>query len=243
MRMKKIVSAVLASVVAAGICAANAFAVEDGKATYCFDNTACVEDFVSYGSVEATNMKLTHTMLESKNGNGCLIISESLTEEPADKFGGFYIEASTLGLESFQGCTVEMSVKLCEGAENCYDNFSLFSDGIIWLSQSAASLSTTEWTTLSLVLPEGANNNKVGFTIPTFNICNSDIVYIDDFVVTDANGNTVINQGDYVIKSVTIEDAASTGQNIGMTILLVILILAIVGGIGLIVSNALRRFS
>lgn len=242
MRMKKIISAILASVVAAGICAANAFAVEDGQATYCFDNSSCIEDFISYGSVDATGMKITNTVLDSKNGNGCLVISESLTETPADKFGGFYVESATFGLENFQNCKIEMSVKLCEGAEGLYENFSLCSDGIVWLTASAP-LTTTEWTTLSLSIPDGATNSQVGFTIPTFNMCNSDILYIDDFTITDADGNTILNQGDYVVKAVTSEDAASKGQNILLTILLVVLILAIVGGIGLIVSNALRRFS
>lgn len=243
MKINKIISAVLASAVAVGICAANAFAVEDGQATYCFDNTSCISDFVSYGSVEATGMKLSQTTLDSKNGNGCIVISESMTESPEDRFGGFYVEASTFGLESFQNCKIEMSVKLCEGAEGLYDNFALYSDGMVWLTQPALSLSTTEWTTLTLVLPDGATNTKAGFTIPTFTMCNSDIVYIDDFVITDANGNTVLNQGDYIAKVITTENTASEGQNILLTILLVVLILAIVGGIGMIVSKALRRFS
>ena len=242
MRMKKIISAILASVVAAGICAANAFAVEDGQATYCFDNSSCIEDFVSYGSVDATGMKIAYTDLDSKNGNGCLVISESLVEAPADKFGGFYVDAATLGLENFENCTAEISVKLCEGADSLYENFSLCSDGMVWLTSSAP-LSTSEWTTLTLTFPDGATNSQVGFTIPTFNICSSDILYIDDFVITDAEGNAILNQGDYVVKAVTVEETASKGQNILLTILLVVLILAIVGGIGLIVSNALRRFS
>ncbi len=243
MRMKKIISAILASVVAAGICAANAFAVDDGQATYCFDTATNITKLQPYGSVDATGMKLTHTVQESKNGNGCIVISESITEAPADKFGGFYIEASTLGLENFQNCTVELSVKLCEGAEGLCENFALYSDGMIWLTQSATSLSATEWTTLTLTLPDGATNDKVGFTIPTFNMCDSDILYIDDFTITDSNGSIITNQGDYEVKAIAVEDAASKGQNILLTILLVVLILAIVGGIGLIVSNALRRFS
>ena len=114
---------------------------------------------------------------------------------------------------------------------------------MIWLTQPAASLSASEWTTITLTLPEGADNNKIGFTIPTFTMCNSDILYIDDLVVTDADGNVITNQGDYEVKAVAAEETASKGQNILLTILLVVLILAIVGGIGLIVSNALRRFS
>lgn len=243
MKFKKIVSAVLASVVAAGMCAANAFAVEDGGATYCFDTADKISDFVSYGSVEATGMKLTHNVFESANGNGCIVISENTSGDAEDKFGGFYVEAATLGLETFDSCKVEMSIKLCEGAEGCYDNFALFSDGMIWLSQPVPQLSTKEWTTVTMQVSEGAKNTKAGFTIPTFQAFMGDIVYIDDFVVTDKEGKVVANMGDYDKEQVSTEDAASTGQNILMTILLVVLILAIVGGIGLIVSSAIRRFS
>lgn len=243
MKFKKIVSAVLASAVAAGMCAANAFAVEDGGATYCFDTNAKMSDFLSYGSVEQTGIELAHTVYESANGNGCIVVSENSSGDAEDKFGGFYVEAATLGLESFDGCTVEMSVKLCEGADGFYDNLALFSDGMIWLAQTAPELSTKEWTTVTMQVAEGAENTKAGFTIPTFKAFIGDIVYIDDFVVTDKDGKVVANMGDYEKEQVSTEDAASTGQNILMTILLVVLILAIVGGIGLIVSSAIRRFS
>ncbi len=242
MRMKKIISALLASAVAVGMCAANAFALEDGQATYCFDTAACLENFQTYGSVEATGTALTHTVLESKNGNGCIVVSANASEVVSEQYGGFYIDAATLGLDSFKNCTVEMSVKLCEGAENYVENLALYSDGIIYLTQTAAGLSSEQWTTITLVLPDGAANTKVGFTIPTFQVYSGDILYIDDFAVTQ-DGTIIENKGDYEVKKVAAEDAASKGQSIGMTILLVVLILAIVGGIGLIVSSAIRKFS
>lgn len=243
MKIKKIISALLASAVAAGMCAANAFAVEDGQATYCFDTGACIESFLPYGSVDAANAKLANTILESKNGNGSLVVSVDIEENIEEAYGGFYIEAASLGLDSFKSCTIEMSVKACNGSESFIDNFALYSDGIIYLTSEPVELSSEKWTTLTLVIPEGAENKKVGFTIPTFKLRSGDIVYIDDFTVTQADGTIISNQGDYEVKKVAAEDTATTGQSIGMTILLVVLILAIVGGIGLIVSSALRKFS
>ncbi len=243
MKMKKIVSAVLASVVTVGICAVSAFAVDDGKATYCFDTDAGIEKFLPYGSVEQTGTKLSHTTLESKNGNGCLVVSVDVTEAVEDTYGGFYVEASSFGLDNFKGCTVEMSVKAFEGEEISSDNLALYSDSLIYISSPADAITSTDWTAVTLAIPEGAENTKVGFTIPTFNIRSGDMVYIDDFTITQADGTVIANQGDYEVKKVASEDAASTGQSIGMTILLVVLILAIVGGIGLIVSTALRKFS
>lgn len=243
MRMKKIISAVLASVIAAGMCAANAFAVEDGGATYCFDTAAKISDFVPCGSVEETGMKLTHVTNVSQNGSGCIVVSEDSKGDVKNGYGGFYVEASRFGLSSFDNCTVEMSVKLCPGATAYYESFALYSDGSIWLSQSIDNIASETWTTIKMVVASGSENTRVGFTIPTYEEYKGDIVYIDDFVITDADGNVIANRGDYEKRTVVPEDAPSKGANIGLTILLVLLIIGIVGGIGLIISSAIRRFS
>lgn len=243
MKIRKLASAVLAAVISAGMCMANVYAIGDGEATYCFDTTAKMSDFTAFGSAENVGMKLTHTVYESDNGNGSVILSVNNAETPEQTYGGMYIEASQLGLDTFKNCKVEMSVKLCEGAEGYTDQLALFSDGLVWMTQPVVGIDEDTWTTVTLVLPDGAANTKVGFTIPTYKAYSGDVVYIDDFAVTDSNGNVIANMGDYEVKKLSVEDAASTGQNIGLTIVLVVLILAIVGGIGLIVSAAIRRFS
>ncbi len=243
MKIRKLASAVLAAVMSAGMCMVNVCAIGDGEATYCFDTNAKIVDFTAFGSAENVGMKLTHTVYETQNGNGSVILSVNNSETPEQQYGGMYVEASQFGLDTFKNCRIEMSVKLCEGAEGYADELAVFSDGLVWLTQPAAGLSTDTWTTVTLVLPDGAANTKVGFTIPTYKAYSGDVAYIDDFAITDSNGNLISNVGDYEVKKLSIDDAASTGQNIGLTIVLVVLILAIVGGIGLIVSAAIRRFS
>ncbi len=242
MKLKKFLSAVLASaVITAG--AASVGAAEDGQATYCFDSDISLSEWQTYGSTAETGFTVTQTTAVSKNGNGSILISETVGEEIANQFGGTYIEASALGLDSFQGCTVEMSVLLCEGAEGFYDNLSLYSDGMIWLTAPVENLNTETWTAVSLTIPENASNSKVGFTIPTYLLHKGDLVYIDDFTVTKADGTVIANRGDYVMKEVRSEEAVSKGTNIALTIALVVLILVIVGGIGFIVSSAIKKFS
>ncbi|MDE7303661.1 MAG: hypothetical protein K2N60_10135 [Oscillospiraceae bacterium] len=242
MKLKKFLAAAVASaVVAAG--AASVSALNDGEATYCFDTNAAMADWQTYGSVTETGTKADQTTSVSKNGNGSLIVSVNVADEVENQFGGFYVEASALGLKSFQGCTVEMSVLLCENAEGFYDNFSLFSDGMIWITAKPETLSTSEWTTVTLELPANADNSRVGFTIPTFTLHKGDILYIDDFSVTDSDGKIIANKGDYAVKAITSAESVSSGTNIVLTILLVVLILVIVGGIGIIVSSAIKRFS
>lgn len=243
MKLKKLLSAAVASVLTAASAAFAVSALNDGEAAYCFDTNAALTQWQTYGSVEETGFQAVQTTLVSKNGNGSLLVSENVPEEPENRFGGMYIDAATLGLDSFQGCTVEMSVLLCENAEGFYDNLSLFSDGMIWLTSTPVTLSTSEWTTVTLEIPQNATNNRVGFTIPTFLPHKGDIVYIDDFSVTDPDGNIIANKGDYYAKEVTSSEKVSSRTNIILTVLLVVLILVIVGGIGLIVSSAIKRFS
>ncbi len=242
MKLKKFLSAVLASaVITAG--AASVSAAEDGQATYCFDSDSSLSEWQTYGSTAETGFTITQTTAVSKNGNGSIIISEKVEEDIANQYGGAYIEASSLGLDSFQGCTIEMSVRLCEGAEGFYDSFSLYSDGMIWLTSPVENLSTETWTTVSLTIPENATNSSVGFTIPTYLLHKGDLVYIDNFTVTKADGTVIGNRGDYVIKEVRNEETVSKGTNIALTVALVVLILVIVGGIGFIVSSAIKKFS
>ena len=243
MKFKKIASALLASVVAAASAMTVSASAETANATYCFDNNSHISDWNPYGSVEQTGTAIRYTNYESLNGEGCIVISENVKGEVDDLFGGYYIEASSLGLTDFRGCTIKMSVKLCEGAENYCDNLALYTDGLIWISQNAENLSSKEWTTVSMLVPSGAENSKVGFTIPTFSTYSGDIAYIDDFTVINADGTVIANVGDYQEKSFNAEDAVPTWQNILLTILLVVLILAIIGGIGLIVSSILRKFT
>lgn len=243
MKLKKFIAAALASAVITAGAASSVSALSDGEAAYCFDTNAMMSEWQTYGSVEETGFQAVQTTRASKNGNGSLLVSVNIADEPENQFGGLYIDASSLGLSSFEGCTIEMSVMLCEGAEGFYDNFSLFSDGMVWLAAAPEALSANEWTTVTLEIPQNATNARVGFTIPTYLTHKGDIVYIDDFSVTDSNGNLISNKGDYYAKEVTSDEAVSSGTNIVLTILLVVLILVIVGGIGLIVSSAIKRFS
>ncbi|MDE5576508.1 MAG: hypothetical protein K2J11_03885 [Oscillospiraceae bacterium] len=242
MKLKKFLAAAVASaVVAAG--AASVSALNDGEATYCFDTAAAMGDWQTYGSVTETGFKLSQSVAASKNGNGSIVVSETFSDDVENKFGGAYVDASALGLDSFQGCTVEMSIRLCEGAEKFSENLSLFSDGMIWLASTPEALSSSDWTTVTLTIPENATNTRVGFTIPTFTMHSGDVLYIDDFSITEPNGSRISNRGDYYAKEITSAEKVSTGKNIFLTILLVVLILVIVGGIGVIVSSVMKRFS
>lgn len=241
MKLRKILAAAAA---AAAMCAfsVTAFAVQDGEAAYCFDTPDKLSDWQTDGAAEQTGLSLTQITSRAKNGDGCIAVSESFTGEITETFGGAYITADKLGLDSFSGCTVSMSVLLNEAAAENIENFSIFSDGIIWLETPVAEVNSKEWTEFTLAIPETAENPRVGFTIPTFNAYSGEIAYIDDFSVTRADGTVVANVGDYKMKTVTKTETVSKGMNIVLIIVLVVLILAIVGGIAFFISKSVKRF-
>lgn len=243
MKLKKIFAALTAAAAIFSAASFTAFALEDGQATYCFDTADKLADWQTYGSAAETGFSFKQITANSKNGEGCIAVSENVTGEISDAYGGAFISAETLGLPNFSGCTVSMSVLLNAAAVNNIENFSLYSDGVIWLETPIIELDASNWTEVTLTIPENAENSNIGFTIPTFSLFSGEIVYIDDFAVTNADGTLIANVGDYKAKSAVETETVSTGTNIVLTIVLVVLILAIVAGIGIIVSSVIKRFA
>ncbi len=243
MKLKKILAAVTAAAAILTCSSFTALALEDGQAAYCFDTADKLADWQTYGSTAETGFSFKQITSNSKNGEGCIAVSENVTGEISDTYGGAYISAETLGLRDFGGCTISMSVLLNESAADNIEAFSLFCDGMIWLETPVIDINSKTWTDVTLTVPENAENPRAGFTIPTFGAYSGEIVYIDDFSVTTSDGTIIANVGDYKAKTVSSTETVSTGTNIVLTIVLVVLILAIVGGIGLIVSSVIKKFA
>lgn len=243
MKLRKIFAAVIASAILAGTSALTAFAVGDGEAAYCFDTPDMLSDWQTYGSVEETGFSFTQITARSKNGDGCIAVSENCEGNVSESYGGAYISSDMLGLENFGGCTISMSFLLNDSAALNIDNLSVYSDGMVWLETPVIDINSKDWTEFSLLVPENAENTRVGFTIPTFNTYSGEIVYIDDVTITRADGTVVSNRGDYKARSIAQVETVSKGTNIVLIILLVVIILAIIGVIVLIVTKAIKRYA
>lgn len=242
MKLKKFLASIIAAA-AVGSFAVTGYAVNDGEATYCFDTNAKIADWQTYGSTAETGFAVSQLTGTSFNGDGCMVLSEKLDSDLENGSGGIYITAETVGLESFDNCTISAKVLLAEGAENAADQFSIYSDGTIWLQSTSPTINSITWSDITLVIPANADNSRIGFTIPTYSAYSGNIVYIDDVVITRDDGTVISNVGDYKIKTLTSENVVPTGVNIALIILLVVLVLAIIGGIGLIVSNVRKKFT
>ncbi|MCH5192658.1 MAG: hypothetical protein J1F11_01765 [Oscillospiraceae bacterium] len=236
MKIRRIFAALSAAVVMAAM-SVTAFAADN--ATYCFDTADRLEDWQTYGSVDEAGFKIKQSAKESKNGAGSMIVSESISEPVSNGFGGAFVTADKVGLDDFRGCTVSMSVLLTKSAEGRVGNFSLYSDGVIWMEAASDELNSKTWTEIVLDIPADASNNKVGFSIPTFDVYKGDVLFIDDFTITDANGNAIANVGDFKTKPITSVNAAPAWVNIVLiAVLVVIVVVIVVVVIKLISSNA-----
>ena len=171
--------------------------------------------------------------------------SENITSDISEdqQFGGVYFTAESLGLEDFKGCTVRMSVLFDENAADAVSDFTVFSDGVVWITSGISDENSGRWSKVSLTVPENASNTKIGFTIPVYSQYSGAVAYVDNVVVYKADGTAIENQGDYSLTSDGITVSIGTGGRIGLVIVLVILIFAIIGGIGFVVSTCLKRFT
>lgn len=242
MKIKRIIAAFAAAVVM-GTSSVTCFAIGDGEATYCFDTADKISDWQTYGSVDETGFKIKQNTAVSQNGEGSIVISESVSDDIANTFGGAFITADTVGLADFGGCTISMSVLLTSSAEGRIGNFSLYSDGMIWLEAAAPEdLNSKTWTDIVLQIPADVSNTKVGFTIPTYDVYMGDVLYIDDFSIIDANGKAIKNVGDYKMKAITVEGAVPGWVNIVLIAVLVLLVAVIVIGIVILIKNNTNKF-
>lgn len=244
--MKKIISAFLAAVTAAALSSVPVIAEESARnATYCFDNDSAITAWESYGSTDLTGLELSVTKDKKESGDGALCISENITSDISEdqQFGGVYFTAESLGLEDFKGCTVRMSVLFDENAADAVSDFTVFSDGVVWITSGISDENSGRWSKVSLTVPENASNTKIGFTIPVYSQYSGAVAYVDNVVVYKADGTAIENQGDYSLTSDGITVSIGTGGRIGLVIVLVILIFAIIGGIGFVVSTCLKRFT
>lgn len=235
-------AALILSAGAVQVCAED---VNTETATFCFDTADSLSLWETYGSTAETGFELSIDSSVRETGDGALLISENVAEDidSDSQFGGAYISAESLGLESFKGCTVQMSVYFDKSAAEAAEAFTVFSDGIVWQTSAVSSENAGRWTKVSLTVPENADNTKIGFTIPVFSQYSGAAAYVDNIIIYNADGTAVANVGDEKISAGSIEVSIGNGARIALLVVLVIVILAVVGGIGYVVSSVLKKFT
>lgn len=241
MKIKRILSALMASFVMTTMTATVNAAAED--ATFCFDDNSTVSMWQTYGSIEQTGFKCDIAADIKETGDGSLRIYQNVTADipENEQAGGMFITPDAVGLESFNGCTMQASVYFNPDAAEAADKFTLYSDGMIWLSSEVTDESEG-WSMVSLTVPENAANLSFGFCIPTYNKYEGYVCYVDNVVIYDSQGNAIANLGDSKETTANIEVSIGTVGRVLLVILLAVLVVGIVAGIGFVVTQLLKKF-
>lgn len=226
--MKKIISALLAAAVISVSGLIPAMAADEAviqNATFCFDNDTSLSMWETYGSVKETGFELSISGT-AESGRGSLGIVESCKGNIADdnKFGGAYITAEALGLENFKGCTIQASVMFDSQVGQNADSFTMFSDGIVWVSTQISSDTAGRWSKVSLTVPDNADNTKIGFTIPVYSAYEGNVAYIDNLVIYNSDGTIIANIGDQQSAPADAIVPVSLGGRITLIVVLVVII-------------------
>ncbi len=242
MRIFKIIAAAAATVMALSAVSFSAFA--DGSATFNFDTDTSLSMLQSYGSTEETGFTASINEQTKLNGNGSLMLSENVTESIDDdsRFGGLYFDSSSFELNSFAGCTISMKVLIDDNAAKLAPTFSVFSDGIVWMTSDISTEHAGTWTDVVLTVPGNADNTKIGFSIPVYEAYSGPVAFVDDLTITKADGTTIANIGDQK-ESSKIEVSIAKGPRIILIVLVCIILVGVVACVGFIISKFQSRFT
>lgn len=242
MKITKIIAAAAASVMALSAVVFSAFAADE--ATFCFDNDTSLSMFQSYGSTTETGFTASIDEQTKVNGNGSLKLSENVTESIADdsRFGGLYFDSTSIGLDSFAGCTVSMKVLFDKDAAKLAQSFTVFSDGIVWMNTDLSNENAGKWADVAIAIPGNADNTRLGFSIPIFESYNGTVAYIDDLTVTTADGTVIANIGDQQEAS-QITVSISKGPRIILIILVCVILVGVVACVGFVISKFQNKFT
>ncbi|MDE6592272.1 MAG: hypothetical protein K2K57_04310 [Oscillospiraceae bacterium] len=207
-------------------------------ATFTFDTDVCMSYIHPFGSASDTNLQYNLEDKAAVSGR-CLRLSEDFAQDISNQYGGIYFLASDLGLENFAGHTMTVKVKVTSAAAKAAPNMVLFSDGVSWISQNFSTDSAGSWITATVSVPADSANNKLGISIPITQAFTGDVLFLDDITIADNYGSAIANVGDV---DTSLAEAPNTVASVLTTILFIVLIIAVIGGIVLVVLKMIRRY-
>ena len=115
----------------------------------------------------------------------------------------------------------------------------LFSDGEQWVTANIPTSYPDDYLKVSLTVPAGLKNSKVGISLPITTPYDDVVCYVEDINITDNYGKTLPNVGDV---DTSLAKAPNKGLSALSTALFVILAVAIVGGIVYFIIDLKKKY-
>lgn len=209
-----------------------------GEATITFDTEKSLKYIHTFGN--ATDAGLTMELTEKGALSGkALKLSESFKGTLSNRYGGFYLEASDFGLESFGGYTMNIYINASTKASKATDQFELFTDGTGWQSVNFLTNSAGSYRAASITIPANSKNTKVGVSFPITQEFDGELGMFDDITIVDNYGKTIANVGDI---DTSLYQGPGGFVTVITTILFILVILAVIGGVAYFVVKTLRKY-
>ncbi|MDR0946868.1 MAG: hypothetical protein LBM87_03855 [Ruminococcus sp.] len=245
LKLKRVLSAAAACFLAVTVsvtAAAESAAGSDNPTAFCFDNEQSMSYIVFEGNeaINATRYKAEISGEKPLSGAGSLMISETLTSEVSGVSGGIYITAQSLGLQSFEGCTITAKIFPVEPSVDMGAQFVMYTDSQIYIPTGTGGITAGKWNDITLTVPADCANTKLGFTIPIYTPWSGTVCYIDNITITQSDGVVVTNVGDF--SDPVAEEETNRTLTLILTIVFVILVIGIVFFIVSTVIKMKNRF-
>ena len=214
----------------------------DTNATFCFDTDASLSDWSNYTG--NTDAQISMSISDKIGETGYSLALNSVRKtDAADVFSGTCFTSSSVGLESFDSCKITYSYYIPKEFAEYSDNLSFFTDGIVWTQNDVPTEKCEQWLTYTVTVPENAKNTKAGIYIPVTGKYSGPVAYIDNIKVYNADGKLVANTGDYKDVKITGEKLDLKTNGIFVSILQVVVVVAIIGGIAALAAYFIKKKS
>ncbi|MCM1577365.1 MAG: hypothetical protein NC078_01025 [Ruminococcus sp.] len=213
-------------------------AAPSDAATFTFDTDTCMSFIHPFGNASDTNLVYALEDAGAVSGR-CLKLSEDFSGDISNQYGGIYFQASDMGLENFAGYTMTVRIKIDSKAAKETQSMVLFSDGVSWNSKNVPTDTANSWLTAAVSVPADTANDKLGISIPITSAYSGNVLYLDNIIISDNYGNAVANIGDV---DTSLAEAPNAVASVLTTILFILLILVVIGGIVFVVLKMIRRY-
>jgi hypothetical protein len=224
---KRLISAILLPVICLTLLSFGAFA--DGDATFAFDTGTGASLWRTENDtlIKDTGFKAVVNRTMPQDGIGSLAVSENLTKTLSREDAGngtFFLASGSVGLESFAGCTISLSVYPVKEAMTAGAAITFFTDGMLYLPSDKKDWKTDSWNSLSISVPGNCDNTRVGFLVPLYSTYSGDVFYIDNVVITRPDGTAAPNVGDY--------QAPADGEGFSLPPIVMTILMVLLAGAG-----------
>jgi hypothetical protein len=240
--IKKLISGLIAALLAVGVTSSVVFAADDS--VFSFDNSNGLTAWSTEGdkAVKDTGFAFSISDSEQYDGAGSLAFSENMTKEAENIGGGAFFSSSSVGIDSLAGCTITAMVYPVAGAADLGAKITMYSDGEVYIPVTSSALKSNSWNMIQLKVPSNCNNTKIGFNIPLNRIYNGVVFYLDDVKIQKADGAYLPNIGDYEEPSEDLFSNLSPTHTIILIAGFVVLAVAIIIGIIVFINKTRKKY-